>query len=194
MSRFRGYIVLCRQRWIGANHHRPQRLEAFNSHGPIAFRTVLRGLSLRANNTADARRFLPALVLVLILSGGYGSGGGGGGEGPSSQPASPPTPVDTVSTVFSGVQDTTFERGEAVSIRCEGVSVADNVDGQRRSWIQQRVGRPCIGSRCPPVRRFRTPTWRYPSLPRPTCRASRRVHPCQCSEAAINTCVLQGHW
>ena len=83
---------------------------------------------LFGQTTPLTRRFLPALVLVLILSGGCGGGGGGGGEGPSTQPPPPPTPVDTAPPVFSGVQDTTIDRGEAFD-PLEGVSATDNVDG-----------------------------------------------------------------
>ena len=75
------------------------------------------------------RRFLPALVLVLILSGGCG--GGGGGSGPSTPP---PPPPDTTPPVFSGVDDTTIDRGEAFD-PLEGVSATDNVDGNVTSSI-----------------------------------------------------------
>ena len=80
------------------------------------------------------RRVLCASMLVLILSGGCGGGGGGGGEGPSTQPPPPPTPVDTAPPVFSGVQDTTINRGEAFD-PLEGVSATDNVDGNVTSSI-----------------------------------------------------------
>ena len=73
------------------------------------------------------RRFLALTSLIALLSAGCG-GGGGGDAGPTT----PPT--DTRPPVFSGVEDTTINRGEAFD-PLEGVSATDNVDGNLTSSI-----------------------------------------------------------
>ena len=86
---------------------------------------------LFGETTPLTRRFRPALMLVLILSGGCGGGGGEGGSAPSTPL---PPPPDTTPPVFSGVDDTTIDRGEAFD-PLEGVSATDNVDGSVTSSI-----------------------------------------------------------
>ena len=76
------------------------------------------------------RRFLPLTALIALLSAGCGGGGGGGGE--PSRP--PPPPPDTTPPVFSGVEDTTINRGVAFD-PLEGVSANDSVDGNVTSSI-----------------------------------------------------------
>lgn len=69
-------------------------------------------------------------MYVALQSAGCGGGGGGGER----DPEPPAAPADTRAPVFSGVDDTTINRGEAFD-PLEGVTANDNVDGDVTSSI-----------------------------------------------------------